>query len=40
MLGNIESLKVSLKIGNKALAFEIDTESPISAIPKRDFDKF
>jgi len=40
MLGNIESLKVSLKIGNRALSFEIDTGSPISAISKRDFDKF
>ena len=40
MFGNIELLKVSLKVGNKALAFEIYTGSPISAISKRDFDKF
>jgi len=40
MLGNIEPLKVRLKVENKALAFEIDIGSPITAISKRDFDKF
>jgi len=40
MLGNIEPLKISLKVGNIALLFETDTGSPISAISKRDFDKF
>jgi len=40
IFGNIELLKVSLKVENKALSFEINTGSPISAISKRDFDKF
>ena len=40
ILDNVKSLKVSLMIGNKALVFEIDTRSPISAISQRDFEKF
>ena len=40
ILNNVKPLKVSLRIGNKMLAFEIDTGSPISAISQRDFEKF
>ena len=40
MFGDVEPLKVRLKVENRILAFENDTGSSISAISKRDFDKF